>query len=190
MQILHNFLHSFSTLRNFVQIFAIARIFAQEINFRQRQNFSVWSSEGNSYSLYVLTLCLVANTCNFVRFFTPVQHNHQYILVWPPLRLTAKYPNESQELLWALDVLILEMKGYLIGLWENHTRLCFSRERHNALQGRTIFIWQEGCRFFQGNALLCCQGGDWLCSSSVTVVSYDLVISHTKLWLTVSHLAF
>ena len=27
-------------------------------------------------------------------------------------------------------------------------------------------------------------------SSSVTVVSYNLVISHAKLWLTVSHLAF
>ena len=30
-------------------------------------------------------------------FFTPVQHNHQYILGWPPLRLTAKYPSETQE---------------------------------------------------------------------------------------------
>ena len=27
------------------------------------------SSEGNSFSLYVLTLCLAANMCNFVRFF-------------------------------------------------------------------------------------------------------------------------
>ena len=35
---------------DFAQIFAIARIFAQEINFRQRQNFSDWSSEGNSFS--------------------------------------------------------------------------------------------------------------------------------------------
>ena len=26
-------------------------------------------SEGNSFSLYVLTLCLAANMCNFVRFF-------------------------------------------------------------------------------------------------------------------------
>ena len=31
-------------------------------------------------------------------FFTSVQHNHQYILGWPPLRLTAKYPSETQEL--------------------------------------------------------------------------------------------
>ena len=30
-------------------------------------------------------------------FFTPVQHNHQYILGWPPLRLTAEYPSETQE---------------------------------------------------------------------------------------------
>ena len=42
---------------------------AGNYNFRQRQNLSVWSLEGNSYSLYVLTLCLVANMCNFVRFF-------------------------------------------------------------------------------------------------------------------------
>ena len=35
----------FSTLRNFAQVFAIAKIFAQEINFRQRQNFSVWSKQ-------------------------------------------------------------------------------------------------------------------------------------------------
>ena len=27
------------------------------------------SSEGNSFLLYVLTLCLAANMCNFVRFF-------------------------------------------------------------------------------------------------------------------------
>ena len=27
--------------------------------------------------------------------FTPVQHNHQYILGWPPLRLTAMYPSET-----------------------------------------------------------------------------------------------
>ena len=32
-------------------------------------------------------------------FFTPVRHNHQYILGWPPLRLTAKYPSETQEYL-------------------------------------------------------------------------------------------
>ena len=39
------------------------------------------SSEGNSFSLYVLTLCLAANMHNFVRFFfTPVQHSNQYIL--------------------------------------------------------------------------------------------------------------
>ena len=30
-------------------------------------------------------------------FFTPVRHNHQYILGRPPLRLTAKYPSETQE---------------------------------------------------------------------------------------------
>ena len=30
--------------------------------------------------------------------FTPLQHNHEYILGWPPLRLTAKYPSETQEL--------------------------------------------------------------------------------------------
>ena len=34
------FLRSFSTLRNFAQIFAITYIFAQEINLLQRQNFS------------------------------------------------------------------------------------------------------------------------------------------------------
>ena len=42
------------------------------------------------------------------------------------------------------------------------------------------------------------RGGDWCatkeltehCSSSVTVVGYDLVVSHTKLLLTVLHLAF
>ena len=27
------------------------------------------SSEGNSFSLYVLNLCLAANMCNFARFF-------------------------------------------------------------------------------------------------------------------------
>ena len=36
-----------------------------------------------------------------------------------------------------------------------------SGERHNALQGRTIFIRQEGCRFFQGDALACYQRADW-----------------------------
>ena len=43
------------------------------------------------------------------------------------------------------------------------------------------FVWQEGCRF------------SWCvtkqlsehCSSSTTVVGYDLFVSHTKLWLTV-----
>ena len=30
---------------------------------------NVQSSEGNSFSLYVLTLCSAANMCNFVRFF-------------------------------------------------------------------------------------------------------------------------
>ena len=29
--------------------------------------------------------------------FTPLQHNHRYILGWPPLRLTAKYPSETHE---------------------------------------------------------------------------------------------
>ena len=38
------FLHSFSTMRNFAQIFAITKIFAQEINFHQGQNFSAWYS--------------------------------------------------------------------------------------------------------------------------------------------------
>ena len=55
------------------------------------------SSEGNSVSLYVLTLCLAANVRNFVRFFHSSTDNHQYILGWPPLRLTAKYPSETQE---------------------------------------------------------------------------------------------
>ena len=31
-------------MRNFAQIFAITKIFAQEINFHQGQNFSVWYS--------------------------------------------------------------------------------------------------------------------------------------------------
>ena len=38
------------------------------------------SSERNSFALYVLTLCLAASMCNFVRFFHPVQRNYQYIL--------------------------------------------------------------------------------------------------------------
>ena len=41
------FLRSFSIMRNFAQIFSITKIFAQEINFRQRQNFSVWSPQGS-----------------------------------------------------------------------------------------------------------------------------------------------
>ena len=41
------FLCSFSTLRNFAQIFAVTKIFVQEINFRQRQNFSVWPTYSN-----------------------------------------------------------------------------------------------------------------------------------------------
>ena len=38
------FLRSFSTMRNFAQIFAITNIFAQEINFHQGQNFLVWDT--------------------------------------------------------------------------------------------------------------------------------------------------
>ena len=42
------FLHSFSTVRNFAQIFPITKIFAQEINFHQGQNFSVWHKHINN----------------------------------------------------------------------------------------------------------------------------------------------
>ena len=45
-------------------------------------------------------------------FFTPVQHNHQYICGWPPLRLTAKYPSETQEYKY-------------IQHFTNFARLCF-----------------------------------------------------------------
>ena len=46
------------------------------LDFTWRHNFTggqlqidAQSSEGNSFSLYALTLCLAANMCNFVRFF-------------------------------------------------------------------------------------------------------------------------
>ena len=42
VQILQIFLRSFCELRNFAQIIAITKIFVQEINFCQRQNFLAW----------------------------------------------------------------------------------------------------------------------------------------------------
>ena len=67
MQILHNFLPSFSTLRNFGQIFAITKFFALEINFRQRQNFSVW------YFTYCACQCFVSVNSSFAHAPPPAQ---------------------------------------------------------------------------------------------------------------------
>ena len=64
---------------------------------------------------------------------------------------------------------------------DNHTRLGFSGERHNALQGQINFHLTGGYRFLQGGPLVSTKELTGLSSSSVTVVGYDLVVSPTKL---------
>ena len=102
------------------------------------------------------------------------------------------------ELLLALDVLILEREENhntlrkILEAQERSTtgtqlmsephQLCFSGERHNALQGRINFHLPGGVQIFPGGVHWCATKElARLGSSFVTVVSYDLVISHTKL---------
>ena len=47
----------FSTLRNFELIFSITKNFAKEINFRQRQNFSVWDLTEYFHQTVKFVLC-------------------------------------------------------------------------------------------------------------------------------------
>ena len=44
--------------------------------------------------------------------------------------------------------------------WEPH-QTWFQWWEAQCTTGQTIFIWQDGCRFFQGDALVCYQGADW-----------------------------
>ena len=57
-------------------------------------------------------------------------------------------------------------------------------------RGRQFSSDRRGTDFSRGMHCCATKQLTGLLSSSVTVFSYDLVVSHTKLWLTVLHLAF
>ena len=89
------------------------------------------------------------------------------------------------QLLWALDVLILDWEG------NRNTRgkILIAQERstidtqlaHERTTPDVVFV-VRGADFFRGMHWCATKELIGLCSFSVTVVSYDLVVSHTKLW--------
>ena len=96
------------------------------------------------------------------------------------------------QLLWALDVLILEGKGnrntrrkILVAQERSTIDTQLAHERTTptlvSVVTGTFASDRRGVDFSRGMHWCVAKELTVLCSSSVTVVSYDLVVSHTKL---------